>query len=81
MSSLSDVAGTGEGKRRGRTPKENVSCEGFLGDVLKKYITVIFSDVALSEETESYTGSDWSRYFYAGFCMNLNSGGGYYANI
>lgn len=53
MSNLSDVAGTGEDKRRGRTPKENVSCKGFLGDVLKKYITVIFSDVALSEETES----------------------------
>ncbi|MCI8875699.1 MAG: hypothetical protein HFI77_06510 [Lachnospiraceae bacterium] len=53
MSSLPDVAGTEEDKRRGRAPKENVSCKGFLGDVLKKYITVIFSDGALSEETES----------------------------
>ncbi len=51
MSSLSDVAGTGEDKRRGRAPKENVPCKGFLGYVLNKYITVIFLDGALSEET------------------------------
>lgn len=48
------MAGTEEDKQKGRTPKENVSCEGFLGYALKKCITVIFLDGALSDRNKEF---------------------------
>ena len=41
MSTLSDVAGTGEDKRKGRTPKGLFSCRGLLGHMINNHMTVI----------------------------------------
>ena len=50
MSSFLDVAGTGEEKRKEKTPKELVSCGHILGHTVKNCMTVISNDGALSDE-------------------------------
>jgi len=43
MSSLSDVAGTGDGNWKGGTPKGSVSCEEILGHRMNNHMTVIWN--------------------------------------
>ena len=38
----SDVAGTGEAGRKGKTPKEEMSCKSSLGHAVKSRMTVIW---------------------------------------
>ncbi len=40
-SMFSDVTGTGEEKRKGKTPKEEISCISSLGHAIKSRMTVI----------------------------------------
>ncbi len=53
MSSFLDVAGTEEGKRKEKTPKEYVSCGQILGHTVKNCMTVIRNDGALSDKRYS----------------------------
>ena len=38
---LSDAAGADEGRRKGKTPKEEMTCESSLGHTVKNRMTVI----------------------------------------
>lgn len=41
MSNFSDAAGASEGKGKGNTPKEKMTCQSILGHAVKSRMTVI----------------------------------------